>query len=81
MQVGSNGLVVDETTSCGPDSQPYFGGNPAVTTFNATPGGSIATTWPQCIFNGFGFKNPAPTTLAGKLAVVFNAKSARSGPS
>jgi hypothetical protein len=76
MQVGSNGLVIDETTTFGPDSQPYFGGNPAVTTFNASPGGSIATAWPLCTFNGFGFKNPALTTLAGKLAVVFNAKSA-----
>jgi hypothetical protein len=76
MQVGSNGLTVDETTTFGPDNQPYFGGNPAVTTFNASPGGSATTAWPQCLFNGFGFKNPAPTTLMGKLAEVFNAKSA-----
>jgi hypothetical protein len=76
MQVGQNGLTVDETTIFGPDSQPYFGGNPAVNTFDMSPGGSFATAWPQCIFNGFGFPNPAPTTLAGKLAVVFNARSA-----
>jgi hypothetical protein len=76
MQVGSNGLVIDQVTSFGPDSQPYFGGNLSVTTFNATPGGPAATAWPQCIFDGFGFKNPAPTTLIGKLAAVFNAKSA-----
>jgi len=76
MQVGQNGLTADVATSFGPDSQPYFGGNPSVTTFNMTPGGSIATAWPQCIFNGFGFKNPAPITLMGKLALVFNARSA-----
>ena len=76
MQVGNNGLTVDETTMFGPDSQPYFGGNPSVTSFNMNPGGSAATAWPQCIFNGFGFPNPAPTTLMGKLAVVFNARSA-----
>jgi hypothetical protein len=76
MQVGNNGLAVDAATSFGPDSQPYFGGNPSVTSFDMTPGGSAATAWPQCIFNGFGFPNPAPTTLMGKLAEVFNARSA-----
>ncbi|HWN51193.1 MAG TPA: hypothetical protein VNO18_15490 [Xanthobacteraceae bacterium] len=76
MIVGTNGLLVDLTTAFGPDDQPYFGGQRTVTTFNADPGGSAATAWPQCIFNGFVFANPPPTTLMGKLQAVFNAHSA-----
>jgi hypothetical protein len=71
--VGNNGLQVDLTTAFGPDGQPYFGGAKTVNSFNADPGGPAATAWPQCIFNGFAFANPPPTTLMGKLAVVFNA--------
>jgi len=88
MQVGSHGLAQFATTGApsdlsitfGPDKQPYFGGEPSVTSFavngNGDPGGSAATAWPQCLFNGFSFANPAPTTLMGKLAAVFNARSA-----
>ena len=76
MAVGSNGLQVDLTTTFGPDNQPYFGGTRSVTSFNTDPGGPAATAWPQCIFNGFSFPNPPPTTLMGKLAVVFNVHSA-----
>jgi len=76
MVVGNNNLLVDLTTAFGPDDQPYFGGQRTVTTFNADPGGSSATAWPQCIFNGFVFSNPPPTTLMGKLQAVFNAHSA-----
>jgi hypothetical protein len=49
--VGNNNLVVDLTTAFGPDDQPYFGGQRTVNTFNADPGGSSPTAWPQCIFN------------------------------
>jgi hypothetical protein len=76
MAVGSNGLQVDLTTTFGPDNQPYFGGAKTVNSFNPDPGGPAANAWPQCIFDGFGFANPPPTTLMGKLAVVFNAHSA-----
>jgi hypothetical protein len=76
MSVGNNNLAVDLTTAFGPDNQPYFGGQQTVNTFNSTPGGSAPTAWLQCIFNGFGFANPAPTTLMGKLQAVFNAHSA-----
>src|SRR5215831_3030899 len=76
MSVGNNNLAVDLTTAFGPDNQPYLGGRQTVNTFNSTPGGSAPTAWPQCIFNGFGFANPAPTTLMGKMQAVFNAHSA-----
>jgi len=80
MQVGNNGFTANVggglTTAFGPDSQPYFGGQLNVNSFNGNPGGSVATAWPQCIFNGFSFANPPPVTLMGKLAVVFNARSA-----
>ena len=88
MQVGSHGLAQFATTGApsdlsitfGPDKQPYFGGLPSVTSFavngSGDPGGSAVTAWPQCLFNGFSFANPAPTTLMGKLAAVFNARSA-----
>ena len=76
MQVVNNNLTVDLTTAFGPDNQPYFGGQPGVNSVNVDPGGSAATAWPQCIFNNFGFGNPAPTTLMGKLQAVFNAHSA-----
>src|SRR5215468_5965455 len=74
--VGNNNLVVDLTTAFGPDDQPYFGGQRTVNTFNADPGGSSPTAWPQCTFNGFAFPTPPPTTLMGELAAVFNAHSA-----
>jgi len=75
MIVGTNNLLVDLTTAFGPDNQPYFGGQSGVNSFNADPGGSAATGWPQCTFNGFVFANPPPTTLMGKLQAVFNAHS------
>jgi hypothetical protein len=76
MQVVNDNLSVDSTTAFGPDNQPYFGGQPGVNSVNSVPGGSAATAWPQCIFNNFGFSNPAPTTLMGKLQAVFTAHSA-----
>jgi hypothetical protein len=76
MVVGNNNLLADLTTAFGPDDQPYFGGSRTVNTFNADPGGSSATAWPQCTFNGFIFPNPPPTTLMAKLQAVFNAHSA-----
>jgi hypothetical protein len=76
MQVVNDNLTVDSTTAFGPDDQPYFGGQPGVNSVNSDPGGSAATAWPQCTFNNFGFSNPPPTTLMGKLQAVFNAHSA-----
>jgi hypothetical protein len=76
MVVGNNNLVVDLTTAFGPDDQPYFGGQRTVDTFDSDPGGLFPTAWPQCIFNGFVFATPPPTTLIGKLEAVFNAHSA-----
>src|SRR5262249_42733039 len=76
MQVGNNGLAADLTTTFGPDDQPYFGGARAVNSFNPGSGGSAPTPWPQGRFHRFPFANPPPTTLMGKLAVVFNAHSA-----
>ena len=76
MVIGNNGLQVDLTTAFGPDNQPYFGGAKGVNSFNRDPGGSSPSAWPQCIFNGFPFPNPPPTTLMGKLQAVFNAHSA-----
>ena len=73
MSVGSNGQVVDVNTLFGPDNVPYFDGTTSVTSI---PGGSAPTAWPQCIFNGFSFPNPQPTTLMDKLKAVFNAHSA-----
>jgi len=67
MQVGGNGLTVDLTTTFGPDSQPYFGGQQDVDTFNFIPGGSAAGAWPSCIIANSGF-----TTLQD----AFNAHSA-----
>jgi hypothetical protein len=76
MQIVNNNLTVDATSAFGPDNQPYFGGQPGVNSVNSDPGGLAATAWPQCIFNNFGFSNPAPTTLMGKLQAVFTAHSA-----
>jgi hypothetical protein len=73
MSVGSNGGVT-LTSLFGPDNQPYFVGSRTVNTFNADPGGSAPTAWPQCTFNGF--VPPPPTTLMDKLKAVFNARSA-----
>jgi hypothetical protein len=70
MSVGSNGLLIDLTTAFGPDNQPYFGGRASlngqnnVSSFNADPGGSSPTAWPQCIFFATGLTN---------LQAVFNA--------
>ncbi len=76
MQVVNDNLSVDALAAFGPDNQPYVGGQPGVNSVNSDPGGAAATAWPQCIFNNFGFGNPAPTTLMGKLQAVFNAHSA-----
>jgi hypothetical protein len=76
MQVVNDNLSIDSLAAFGPDNQPYVGGQPGVNSVNSDPGGSAATAWPQCLFNGFGFGNPAPTTLMGKLQAVFNAHSA-----
>jgi len=73
MSVGSNGQAADTGTLFGADNVPYFNGQTSATSF---PGGSAPTAWPQCIFNGFGFPNPQPTTLMDKLKAVFNAHSA-----
>jgi hypothetical protein len=60
MSVGANGLRVDLATAFGPDNQPYFGGTAGasgqnnVNSFNADPGGSSRSAWPQCIFFGTG---------------------------
>ena len=77
MSVSTNKFVRNLTAAFGPDNQLYFGlvNSGAVNSFNGDPGGSAAIAWPQCIFNGFVFANPAPTTLMGKLQAVFNAKS------
>jgi hypothetical protein len=71
MSVGSN-VVAPRTTTFGPDNLPYFGGG----TLRMYPGGSAPTAWPQCIFNGFVFPPPSPTTPIDKLKAVFNAHSA-----
>ena len=63
MSVGANGLLVDVATAFGPDNQPYFGGRASasgqnnVSSFNADPGGSSPTAWPQCIFFATGVTN------------------------
>jgi hypothetical protein len=77
MSVSTNNFVRNLTAVFGPDNQLYFGlvNSGAVNSFNGDPGGSAATGWPQCIFNGFVFANPAPTTPMGKLQAVFNAHS------
>ncbi len=58
MEVGSNNLAVDLTTTFGPDNQPYFGGRRVVNTFNSVPGSSdlvpFATAWPNCIWQTTG---------------------------
>ena len=59
MSVGNNALVTDLTTAFGPDSQPYFGGQRIVNTFDGTPGSSptnpITSAWPQCVTQGTNF--------------------------
>jgi len=66
MSVGNNFLKVDQTTAFGPDNQPYFSGQKAVTTFNGTPGSSplnpVPSAWPQCITQG------TPFTIAQAFA-------------
>jgi hypothetical protein len=54
MQVGSNALAVDLTTEFGPDGQPYFGGQRVISSFNAQPGGTSRTSWPNCIWQNNG---------------------------
>ncbi len=58
MQVGSNNLSADLTTTFGPDNQPYFGGQVIVNTFNDVPGSSdlnpVSTAWPNCIWQNTG---------------------------
>jgi hypothetical protein len=58
MEVGSNNLATDLTTTFGPDNQPYFGGQRVVNTFNSVPGSSdlnpVATAWPNCIWQTTG---------------------------
>lgn len=58
MEVGSNNLAVDLTTTFGPDNQPYFGGRRVVNTFNSVPGSSdlnpVSTAWPNCIWQNTG---------------------------
>jgi len=74
MVIGNNGLQVDLTTAFGPDNQPYFGGQRTVTTFNADPGGSSPSAWPQCTFN-FAFPPNSTLSFMDKLKTVFNAHS------
>jgi hypothetical protein len=75
MPVGSHGLLADLTTRFGPDNQPYFGGQSGVNSFNEHPGGSSRRAWPYCIFDGFVFASPEPTSLMRKLQAVFDARS------
>jgi hypothetical protein len=74
MQSGNNNLAVDLATVFGPDNQPYFGGQRIVTSYGSGyPGGSLPTSWPQCLWLGVG---GLPGTLMGNLKAVFNAHSA-----
>jgi hypothetical protein len=67
MQVGNNALAVDQATTFGADSQPYFGGQRSagtvVNSFDATPGGTAKTAWPNCIW-----QNNGSTSLADAFA-------------
>jgi hypothetical protein len=83
MQIGSNGLQVDLTTQFGPDNQPYFGGQRTMNTYNATPGGTAVSAYPQCIYQGdpnVPFPNAAanhnPTQINANLVFEFGKKSA-----
>ena len=49
MQVGSNNMPANLTTTFGPDLQPYFGGRRVVMSFNSQPGGPFKSAWPNCI--------------------------------
>ena len=54
MQVGSNNMPANLTTTFGPDNQPYFGGRRVVMSFNSQPGGPFRTAWPNCTFQNSG---------------------------
>src|SRR5215467_11422315 len=59
MEVGSNNLAADLTTTFGPDNQPYFGGQKVINTFNSVPGSDplnnpVASAWPNCIWQDTG---------------------------
>jgi len=54
MLIGSNALKQDSVTAFGPDSQPYFGGQRIVNTFDSQPGGTSNGAWPQCIWKNNG---------------------------
>ena len=54
MQVGTNNMAANLTTAFGPDNQPYFGGRRVVMSFDSQPGGSFASAWPNCIWQGSG---------------------------
>ena len=65
MQVGSNNMPANLTTTFGPDSQPYFGGRRVVMSFNSQPGGPFTSAWPECISQNSGI---AGTTIAQAFA-------------
>jgi hypothetical protein len=83
MVVGNNALQVDLTTRFGPDGQPYFGGQNSVNTFNATPGGTAASAWPQCIYQNDGgvpfpsarFPNPTLAQMEANFVSEFQRNS------
>jgi hypothetical protein len=54
MQVGSNNMPANLTTTFGPDNQPYFGGRRVVMSFNSQPGGPFRTAWPYCTYQNSG---------------------------
>jgi hypothetical protein len=54
MQVGSNNMPANLTTSFGPDGQPYFGGRRVVMSFDSQPGGPFKSAWPNCIYQNSG---------------------------
>jgi len=54
MQVGTNNMPANLTTTFGPDSQPYFGGRRVVMSFDSQPGGPFKSAWPNCIYQNSG---------------------------
>jgi hypothetical protein len=54
MAVGDSALRVNLSAAFGPDNQPYVGGQRITNTFNAIPGGPVASAWPQCIYRNDG---------------------------
>ena len=65
MQVGSNNMPANLTTTFGPDNQPYFGGRRVVMSFNSQPGGPFTSAWPNCISANSGI---AGATIAQAFA-------------